>query len=106
MNLITIDMLVQTAHERWKSQYFYGGKWGKVSSGPCDKIYDKLLKCKTKEEVDSAIGNKTWTVLTCSCCDCDVKELVSFYDNDDRSFSVCFKCLNAAKKLKPKKGTK
>jgi hypothetical protein len=82
--------------ERWKKQYFERGSWAQTLSGDSGKVYDKLLAATTADEVDAAIGNKTWTHLSCDTCGEYVKRAVVIGSYDEKR--VCEPCLRGALK--------
>jgi hypothetical protein len=82
--------------ERWKKQYFEHGRWKQTHSGDSGQVYEKLLIATTAEEVDAAIGNKTWTNFGCDACGQYVNRAVIIGNYDEKK--ICEPCLRGALK--------
>lgn len=52
-----------------------------------------------KEAIDAAIGNDSWTTVTCDVCDETVSAVVQFNTGEWRPADICEKCLAQAKTL-------
>lgn len=104
--MIVIDerSKVRGVAERWKSQYFHGGKWGSVICGDAGEIYAKLaaLDPETAVAADVArtIGNNTWAGPdNCDECSEPVLRTVQIGQKPDYESStalVCEDCLRHA----------
>lgn len=85
-----------TAAARWESTY--RDKEGKWTYGPDkEKIHAKLLALgdnPTHEAVAKAIGNESWSYLSCGECNADVK--VALELGDSETFKLCAPCARAA----------
>lgn len=102
MNLITKRQLANMAKERWKKQYcnqdvWYYGETKKL-------IYEKLEvlgDTPSPEDVNKAIGNGSWTRITCSDCDESVDSAVVLgnVDYDSEYVYACKDCLTKALEL-------
>ena len=96
MKVITKQSRANEAYSRWMAQYPYdkdgiGAKLAALGSTP------------DPDEVDSVIGNKSWTELYC-CSECgDRSEVVELGEPPDYESStawICVRCLkDAAEKL-------
>ena len=52
-----------------------------------------------EREIDSLVGNKSWTILECGVCEREVKETVIFPTPEDCELLVCKDCLEKAARL-------
>jgi len=84
--------------ERWRRQYRDAdGRWRSVASGDSGAIYDKIVAAgDDAAAVDAAIGNKSWTRVSCDCCleYADIGARIGEYE----SKVYCLPCLEAAVK--------
>lgn len=79
--------------ERWEKQYLNNGNW---MTGR-DKIHAQIIAAgNDAEKIAEAIGNKSWTHI--SCAECGESELigVEFGRYSDETFHVCLNCITAA----------
>jgi hypothetical protein len=95
MKVITKDMLVKSAKEKWKLQYFYMGKWKNYHLVDSRLIYTKLSKAKTAEEVENIIGNKSWSFPYCDNCHKYVEVVIDF-EVLENNIALCKNCLVSA----------
>lgn len=104
MILTTKDKVLSIA-ERWLKQYrdviFCRKKdWFLVNGKRKAVIYDELkrlsLETASREDVDTIIGNSSWTVIICDVCSKDVGLVVVFEDKDHCCVQVCEKCMKVA----------
>lgn len=93
--IIRRDDIVARVPDRWARQYAPRGKW----SPDKDQITDALASLKgtsfTAEQVDSIIGNNSWTKNCCDGCDKDLPLLVRIGDDSDyetRYLDLCLVC--------------
>ena len=96
MQLITKQELANEAKDRWKMQYFKNGEWYDDSNK--EMIYNHLVLLghnPAPNLVDAAIGNSSWTRLSCSECHAKVDEVVLFgvVDYDSEYCYLCRDCL-------------
>lgn len=82
--------------ERYESQHTKAGKL----SAKHEQFYQQLVELEDKsiESVNSFIGNTSWTIIYCGCCeaeiDCAVQLTVE--DADTIDFNICLSCLKIA----------
>ena len=100
----TIDQerakIVEVA-ERWKRQYSTNGHWRELlvaSARSTVETHAKILACKTLDQVDLIIGNKSWTHNRCSSCSTQTRKKMANFDVNDGEYdySICATCLRAA----------
>lgn len=74
----SISDVLRSVALRWKYQYFTskGNRWFDTVKAKSEEIYKDLLSATTKEEVDTIIGNKSWTRLQCNECGSEVDKVV------------------------------
>lgn len=89
---------VKRAPDRWAAQY-PRGKW----SPDKNEITDRLAALKgtdfTAEQVDSIVGNKSWTQNLCDGCDGDFPLLVRIGEEPEyeaRWLDLCLSCAREA----------
>jgi len=100
MRLITRESNANKAAENWKKQYNYDGVWP-------DKleILDRLEKLGVNpfpDDVDSVIGNTSWTRTICYECraeNIDVVEIGEDKDYESYTTEICKACLLEALQL-------
>lgn len=98
MKITTRRQLIQGIAARWLSRYAPFSKWhGK------EEIYKKLVlldgDTATCEDVNSAIGNSSWTDLRCDECHKEVDAVIQVgeeLDYDSATCSLCRDCVEAA----------
>lgn len=104
MKLITQTQLIVRAAQRWKDQYtMVGGEWryGPDKSATHAKL-EALGPNASVEEVNAAIGNTSWTMITCHECgqDCtDVVQIGQEPDYESSTANVCVACIEKALRL-------
>lgn len=104
MEAITEAWRVADVARRWKEQYFHNHQW---TSGSLDKecIYNKITALgenATAEQVESIIGNGTWTAVKCHECGKRVKVAMQIgepLDYESNTATICLDCLKAAAAL-------
>lgn len=89
----TSRKLCRHVAERWLAQY--GEATPKRLAGVQEKL-DALGKTGTKAEIDSIIGNESWTTEMCDVCERSVEKWAILGDYDD-TLNVCEDCLDDAK---------
>ena len=100
MKLLTKQNLANLAAERWLKTYCPSGAW--LYGERKQLIHQKLLSLDGEpkaEDVDSVIGNKSWTDLTCHCCNKSVDAVVSFKYCVDNVAYVCNHCSSEMVKI-------
>lgn len=85
MKIITKKDHINGVYSRWSNQY---AGW----SGDKAEIAIKLRSAKTKLEIDSIIGNDSWTKLRCSYCESDVDAVAKLIDDCECYFAICLSC--------------
>lgn len=86
--------------ERWRQSYQRDGAWTRVVGGSSEVIYNRLCDLGENPDVDAvatAIGNKSWSYLTCNACGEEVKRAADL----SRAYSdgpnlICRPCLEDA----------
>lgn len=98
------DRAVGTA-ELWERQYRQDIRNPALAKGlafnPIE-VYDKLLalgKNPNPDDVDAAIGNKSWTSIFCAECLNYCEEAVLFACESECECVICKDCLQSAVKL-------
>ena len=106
MKIISVSELVKNVAKKWKSVYFFNGRWNhETPSCPKEGVYKKLSKLgknRTKENVDGIIGNSSWTTIQCHECGSDVDCLVQLGempDYESATANICCDCLKKAIKM-------
>lgn len=106
MKLVISRSLIKTAAQRWKGQYFRGGKWpmgGPSSSNP-EQVYEQLRQldtdtCQPKAVAD-IIGNPSWSHYFCGSCHEYAERAVQIGDGYDESGAItCISCIRLALEL-------
>ena len=97
----TSRITVKSVADHWKQQYCKQDGWRTILSGYTKDIYDKILLCKTFDQVDKAIGNDTWTKAMCNECRVSTrKPMISFnISSGEYSHTIGRACLDKALKL-------
>lgn len=93
---LTLEMVIAGAADRYKQQNerSFGRNYLTNGRDPED-VYKAILADPTAAGIEAAVGNRSWTTLTCDCCD----ELVSkvwIFSNVDCSIYACKDCLTKA----------
>lgn len=100
MYVVTIEDKAKLTKDSWKRQYLVNGVW---KFGDRKKeVYEQLVSLgdnPTPEEVNTIIGNTSWTRLECNECCKEVNEVVVFETAHEYQTEVCKKCLNKSIKL-------
>jgi len=95
----TRKMLAAEASDRWDRHY---APFKSVALLQISENLKALGPSPEPSEVDSVIGNGSWTRLTCSECGQDVDEVVQVGDEPDYESStawLCRPCLKSAAEL-------
>lgn len=99
--LATRKANAKTAAERWRAQYFGGGKWRYEDR--MRGIWERLVALgdnPNPDDVERIIGNTSWTECKCDQCG-ERKESVVMVgeplDYDSRTASLCVSCLDEAR---------
>ena len=87
--------------DRWRRLYSPNGYWSDRITRKGKTLYEihaEILACKTLDEVDEAIGNKSWTHDSCSSCSTQTRDKMAVFDVNDGEYdySICAACLRAA----------
>lgn len=111
MTVITQRELIRTVAERWYSAYFpfqqnettvNFAQRRRIALPDKENIYNKLhaldLHTATAEQINSIIGNSSWTDIKCTECKQPVISvlILSQDDGESSSFYLCVDCLNKA----------
>ena len=109
MKIISRNQKANLAEDAWYKQYSNSSMWeGSALSGGKTKreIHESLVSlgvCPTAEEVNSVIGNTSWTDCRCDECGKQVEKVVQLGQEPDYESStanICFPCLKKAVNLK------
>ena len=71
MRLIDEVVEIRSVADRWRAQYFKGGKWNTTMSGGSEAIFRALAalpSTATRDDVTAIIGNDSWIGENCSEC--------------------------------------
>ena|ERR1039458_118635 len=83
--------------ERWRTQYQHDGKWTRTAKDSGEVIYNALCDLGDNPDIEAvakAIGNQSWSYLTCSGCNDYVTRAADFSDNySDHEIKLCQACL-------------
>jgi hypothetical protein len=96
IEIITAQEKLRDVPRQWRKQY-EGKPVTKWNNHP--EMTAKLMALKwpfTKDQVDSIIGNTTWTELKCDLCDSDADALARLSCWETRYIDICLDCLNKA----------
>lgn len=84
----------------WKEQYKHGQKWGECLGGSAHTVYKRLLALDpataTREDIETIIGNDSWTKFTCDGCSGEVELAVRVGmapDYDSSTATLCAECV-------------
>lgn len=102
MYLLTQRSVIQSVASRWAKQYPVGPYTDQRKHDILKSLQALNLDECSKEDVDGAVGNSSWTALKCDECDTAVSSVVVFGDGRDYDSAhahVCVKCLRKARKL-------
>lgn len=105
MKVITQRDLIKGVADRWRNTFAYSFSWAmddrEREIGV--KLQELINKNASAKEIDDVIGHNGWTTLFCHECGETVTEAISFCDDDEESFCVCFSCFNKARDMMSKK---
>ena len=98
-----IDVSVLKREERmrnvakaWNDQYYVGGVWREICNGNAEETYNLLVLLLkeeyTREDIDTVIGNNSWTEISCNICGEDV-DVAIVLDDGTYDHYVCRRCL-------------
>ena len=83
------ESLVKSVRNVWDSQYR-----NQYRNWPEKKeIYDKLKDVTDIDEIESIIGNKSWTRIGCDVCDANNLKKAAIVMGYDEWIKVCVNCL-------------
>lgn len=95
-----VKLSVATARgvaERWRTQYQRDDRWTKTAMSDSEETYNTLCALGPNpdiEKVSEAIGNKSWSHLSCgSCGDYAVRTLDFGSEHSDYGIVLCEPCL-------------
>lgn len=101
MYKLTKQELANRAAESWKNQYCPTGVWKQGSSN--EAVFKELLALgdtPPPEQVDSVIGNRSWTMLKCYEYDTEVDAVIILGNAEyEKETYICKNCLHKAVKL-------
>jgi hypothetical protein len=90
---ILLEDVIRGVSKRWDEQYRNTKDEDKISIGNLLRVPGGL----SKFQIDTVIGNESWTRLACNVCNQDCKMVVDLEDRDDSDVSasvrICFYCL-------------
>lgn len=106
MELKTRQTLANKAAKKWKEQYCdqegrWHPKWARLDN-PFQSKYAALLELggtPKPEDVNTIIGNDSWTSLKCDECEAETDTVVIVGqppDYESSTASICVGCINAA----------
>jgi O-methyltransferase involved in polyketide biosynthesis len=100
MGFLRIDEKYTIEHvaENYKKQYFERGTWHNWNGKSSSERYNMLAKATTIEELESIIGNETWTTETCMVCNKRVRNWFNITGYDE-IVSVCDNCIKDMGKM-------
>ena len=102
MEVITRRTEAARAAADWRIHYADGDRWKTIARGSTREVYDKLVALGSDPlpgDVNSIIGNESWTEVTCDECSRSVEAIVRLGqapDYESSTAEVCFDCLRAA----------
>jgi hypothetical protein len=99
MNILTQEEVTNSAIDSWARTYAFG-KYQRRPNTPLNwqsKVWENLcsLQNPTKEMIDQAIGNDSWTSLQCDECSEKVVALAVF-ETSEFPLHLCHDCLVGA----------
>ena len=108
MKVITQRELIQSVADRWHAQYqpftHDSAPWtiGKTKSGIWRELVALNKDEATTQEVDTIIGNKSWTRMMCDQCEQDADSVIQVgaaLDYESATAHLCRSCLQSAYEL-------
>lgn len=100
MKIITQRQLIQAVAKRWRQEHEpFNDRDPMDKRGIADKLYVLDGNTATAEEVNSIIGNDSWTTLTCDECKKDTTIIVQVGEDSDYdaiSARLCPECVEKA----------
>lgn len=85
---------IQEIADRWADQYYSHGDWRNVVNGSSQEIHESIITSKTLDDVDKAIGNKSWTTNHCSNCSKTTRKPMIVLDlHYSHDTNLCNKCV-------------
>ena len=100
MYKLTKQELANKAADSWKNQYCPTGVWNQGINVAVFQELKALGDTPTPEQVDSVIGNRSWTMLKCYECDTEVNAVIILGNAEyEKETYICKGCLNKAVKL-------
>lgn len=99
MKLLTRKHKAKEAAQSWKSRYFRCGVW---MSSDNKLVYDNLIALgpdPDPDDVNTVIGNTSWTEIICSCCggQVDICAVLREADWDKQEIRLCLTCATEAR---------
>ncbi len=86
--------------ERWRQQYEKGdGSWSNTVSGLSKDVHDKLCSLGPNPPIDkvaAAIGNQSWSYISCDGCSDYVERAVRIGDTYSEGKCYCATCIAEA----------
>lgn len=101
-------IVLETAEEnfcdalvRWNESYRdMPNDWRFSDGRSVDEQRKMLAAARTVEEFDAAMGNKSWTHLSCDACGSEERAAIILRQRySDKTFTACRKCLQRANAL-------
>jgi hypothetical protein len=96
MELITKEQIIANVAANWRRSYPHN--YNLANNESSDAIWHRLKEATTEKEINTIIGNESWTRNECAECGKDAEAVVAF-DHYEERVQVCKKCLGKALKL-------
>lgn len=97
---VTIEVATaRNVAERYLSQYGKDGNWINTAHGPSKDVYDKLCALGPNPAIDKvaeAIGNKSWSYISCAGCPEYVERAVRIGQDYGTGHVFCATCIQEA----------
>ena len=98
MQVITERDRIKQVVSSW-SRTYSGGGYGKDKLEILEKLKLLNLNTVTAKEIESIIGNSSWTDLKCQECEKYVKKVVRVGEEPDYESATVFLCVKCIKRL-------
>ena len=105
MHLITVRDRIKAIPVEWRRQYYkpISMSWGTLINRDAGQVYTKLCGLDTdtclKQDIDTIIGNTSWTRIVCDNCGKDVGAVIQLgqeLDYESSTANICVDCLGQA----------
>jgi hypothetical protein len=86
---------IKKVAERWKDQYFYIDEGWRLflRQGNAENTYNSIIEAKTLDEVDTVIGNISWTHNSCHGCSTFTRKALIKFDDGEYTKQYCKSCV-------------